>query len=200
MPRAFVHPVERRLDEEAERVPTPAEDVQSIRELLGHPCQLLGEGHRHLADHGEGRPVGPGPREVEDGDRREDDAEEPEHRVSAHPHVLDRHRDADDAVRQRVHRRDEDEGECQDDGRYRPSMMRSATTELVAAVIVMARSPGFRSSGRVRMMYGRTNSPMRNGMRRMAAKPMHETAKRRFFGTSATPRSRKRHRTLRAQL
>jgi hypothetical protein len=33
-------------------------------------------------------------------------------------------------------------------------MMRSATTELVAAVMVMTFSPGDRCSGRVRIMYG----------------------------------------------
>ena len=79
-------------------------------------------------------------------------------------------------------------------------MMRSATTELVAAVMVMTFSPGRRRPGWVRIRYGRTNSPMRKGMSRMAAKPTAETARRRFFGTSATPRRRKRQRTLRNQL
>ena len=48
-----------------------------------------------------------------------------------------------------------------------------------------------------RIMYGRTISPMRKGMSRIAAKPIHETASTRLRGTSANERSKKRQRTAR---
>ena len=48
MPTRVEPPVDGRLDEEPGRVARAAEDVQSIRELLGHPCELLGEAHDTL--------------------------------------------------------------------------------------------------------------------------------------------------------
>ena len=79
-------------------------------------------------------------------------------------------------------------------------MTRSATTELVAAVIVMARVWPRRSLGFVRIMYGRTISPSRNGKSWMGANPPQETARSRGLGTSAIDRRRNRQRTLRNQV
>ncbi len=73
--------------------------------------------------------------------------------------------------------------------RKSPSTTRSATTVPVAAAIEIF--PFSRS------MYGRTISPMRKGIRRMAANPIHETASTRFRDTSAKERRRNRHRTAR---
>ena len=139
--------------------------------------------------------MGPRSREVKDRDGREHDAEEAQHHEAAHAHVLDRHRDAHDRVGQGHDVRHEDEGEGEDDAQVQ------AVDDALGDDRARRRghrdgplAGASRSAGRVRIMYGRTISPMRNGMSRMAAKPTIDTAKRRAFGTSATPRSRKRQR------
>jgi hypothetical protein len=73
--------------------------------------------------------------------------------------------------------------------RKSPSTTRSATTVPVAEDIETLPFS--------RIMYGRTISPMRKGMSRIAAKPIHETASTLRRGTSANERRRKRQRVAR---
>jgi hypothetical protein len=68
-------------------------------------------------------------------------------------------------------------------------MTRSAPTVPVAAAI-----DTFPFS---RIMYGRTNSPARSGMIKIAAKPIHDTARIRRIGTSAMGARRWRQRVAR---
>ena len=59
MPSGVEAPVERGLDEEPERVAAAPEDMQSIRELLGHPRQLLGKRASTPCRSRQGSPGGP---------------------------------------------------------------------------------------------------------------------------------------------